>query len=234
MSSIPKLKFLITHKVFYESLERYVPDRRSHLEPVRELLPRDWEVLRQGVWFLAGPPQKALPLQGWKIHLSATEQNGLPLLRQVVPLLVGRNVAFKFAVDKRMLSLMTSKGWDRGSSGKFITIYPDNERQFIDLIDELHNATVTLSGPRILTDRRYRDSKVVHYRYGGIAPIAVLASNGEKRMTISAPDGRSVWDERQPRYVLPEWVKDPFEGQMDFSAKEEPDTLKNVMPSAPH
>lgn len=227
MSSIPKLKFLITHKVFYESLEHYVPDRRSLLEPVQELLPSDWEVLRKGVWFHAEPPQKALPLQGWKIHLSATEQNAVPMLRQVVPVLVGRNVAFKFAVDQRMLSLMTSKGWDRGSSGKFITIYPDNERQFVDLIDELHHATVSLFGPRILSDRRYRDSKVVYYRYGGIAPVEVLAANGEKKLIISAPDGRAIWDERQPRFVLPEWVKDPFEGQMDLSAKEDPDTLKN-------
>lgn len=227
MSSISKLKFLVTDKLFYDSLDNYAPDFQVFAEPVKRLLPADWTLVRKGIWFHAHPPGKPLPPQGWKIHLSATAQNGYQLLCHIVPLLTARNSAFKFAADRRMLSLMSSKGWNKAGAGKFITVYPDDDAQFRNLIDELYYATIQFKGPVVLSDRRYRDSNVIYYRYGGIAPIEVITATGEKKLVMSAPDGQKVPDERQPRFVLPPWVQDPFSGDQELARSWPPGTLKN-------
>lgn len=227
MSSIAKLKFLVADRLFYESLDNYSPDLQVFGEPVKRLLPSDWTMVRKGIWFHVHPPDKTLALQGWKIHLSATEQSGRQLLIHVVPLLVAQGVAFKFAVDQRMLSLMTSKGWNRASSGKFITIYPGNDAQFRDLIDELYRATNDFRGPAILSDRPYRDSSVIYYRYGGITPTAVITATGERKLVISAPDGQKIPDERQAHFVLPPWVEDPFSGNQESSSSRPAGALKD-------
>ena len=75
---------------------------------------------------------------------------------------------------------MNSKRWARQGAGKFITIYPFDEDQFVSVIEQLHQATRQFEGPYILSDRRYKDSKVVFYRYGGMSPFKVLNIKGEK------------------------------------------------------
>ncbi len=202
--------FTVADKVFYETLDRYAANEQVFLEPVKVLLPQDWKIERNGMWFNAMPPARALALQGWKIHVSATPANAREILQRVVPVLVREKISFKFALDALVLSLMTSKGWSVGGVGKFVTIYFDNEEQFVRLAAELHRVTAGFKGPYILSDRRYADSKVIYYRYGGITPMEVLTGKGEKLLVISTPDGRTVPDERLSRFVLPEWVQDPF------------------------
>jgi len=218
--------FTIANKVFYETLDRYTVDEQSFLEPVRFLLPADWKIDRSGMWFNVMPPATMLPLQGWKIHVSATQANARELLQRIVPVLVSGKIAFKFALDALVLSIMTSKGWSVAGVGKFITIYFDDEQQFVRMAAELHRVTVGFEGPYILSDRRYADSKVIYYRYGGITPMEVLTGKGERLLVISAPDGRTVPDERLSRFVLPDWVQDPFPGPYEASPGEQPTVLK--------
>lgn len=226
MSSVQKVFYTVAHSLFYESLDHYQPDKATYLALVKGLLAADWEVVRKGVWFHAVPKGKGLAAQGWKIHVSATQENAERVLSAVVPVLVDERTPFKFGLDRRILSIMTGKAWHRGGAGKFVTIYPDDERHFVALIERLHQGTRGLAGPYILSDRRYRDSRVLYYRFGGLLPTESLSSKGEKDLMLSAPDGTAVPDERQPYFVLPPWVADPLAPPAEEGDGQDDGTLK--------
>src|SRR5205823_13542919 len=113
--------------------------------------------------------------------ISATSGNAQQILGAVIDTLLKKGeTAFKFVVDRAMLSLINSKVWPRGGSGKFITVYPRDNRAFLELIEDLDRATRTLTGPYILSDHRYKESRVVFYRYGGIKMNVALNIKGER------------------------------------------------------
>ena len=227
MSSVPKTTYLLADDHFYEPLDRYPPVLTDYFEQVRALVPESWVLVRQGVWFHAVPKDKEMPAQGWKIHVSATYRSAPRILEEIVPILVADRTAFKFGLDRRILAIMTGKNWHRGGSGKFITIYPYGEAHFVDLIERLHQATAGLEGPYILSDRRYKNSQILYYRYGGLAPLKAMTAKGEARYTMKTPEGAIVDDERQPFFVLPPWVQDPFETAPEAGEESEAGTLKN-------
>jgi len=227
MSSVPKTSYLLADDHFYEPLDRYQPVLEDYHDLVRAMVPEGWIMVRQGVWFHAVPTDKDMPPQGFKIHVSATYRSAPQVLEQIVPILIADRTAFKFGLDRRILAIMTGKNWHRGSSGKFITIYPYSETHFVDLIERLHQATAGLEGPYILSDRRYKESRILYYRYGGLAPLKEMTAKGEARYTMKTPEGSIVEDERQPFFVLPPWVQDPFEPPPEADDDTEPGTLKN-------
>lgn len=200
---------------FFETIDYYQPEEGEFLNLVKQLVPSDWQFGRSnGIWFgcMAAEGTRAqLPLQGWKIHVSSSIAQGKDVLKAVVPILTRHNTDFKFALDQTVLSLMNSKRWVRQGAGKFITIYPLDDNQFKYLIEELHQATRQFEGPYILSDKRYKDSKVVFYRYGGISSYTVLNVRGEKVSMLLSPSGENVPDRRRPYFYVPEWAKDPFE-----------------------
>jgi len=115
----------------------------------------------------------------------------------------------KVAVDLFVSRLLCSKLWPRPGAGKLITIYPSDESRFIELIDEVYRATQGFQGPYILSDRRYKDSRSVYYRYGGFAPQYAINVYGEKEPVILF-QGENFSDKRTPYFKLPPWVTDPF------------------------
>jgi len=204
----------ISHPLYFDSIDRYEVNEEEFLEPVREMLTGEWVFSRRTVWFGATPPEgraKELPIQGWKIHVSCALDNALDVLRAVVPVLDAGDVTFKFALDERILTMMNGKNWGRQGAGKFITIYPVDSEHFVELIAELHEVTQGLEGLYILSDRRYKDSKVLFYRYGGIKQVAVANERGEEVSMLISPDGEQVPDQRQPFFHVPAWTRDPFE-----------------------
>lgn len=228
MALIVEDSFLYTlaDRETYEPLDRYTAVEDHFIGPIRRLLPSDWQTSRKGVWFHCGPGDVRLPLQGWKIHVSATLGNASPLLSMVARVLVRERVPFKFAIDRVMLFFLNFKRWPRGGAGKFVTVYPTDAEQCGRLLEALHQATVGFNGPYILSDRRYRDSSVVYYRYGGLLPVRVLDATGQQRLVMEAPDGSVVDDERTPYFRLPPGVTDPFCEEEPASAPGE-FTLKN-------
>lgn len=80
-------------------------------------------------------------------------------------------VAFKFLPTQGQVLFSNGKQNDRGQSGKFITIYPDDDAHLEVLLGELETVLQGLDGPYILNDLRYHDAPV-YVRYGGIAPSA--------------------------------------------------------------
>jgi len=201
--------FCIADPKYYESLGRYTPTSTEYFDELKRHLTSTHEVERQGIWYHVKPPQHETPPQGFKIHLSATSNSARQLLQAALPVLVQASVPFKVVADPMLLAFINGKNYSRSGAGKFVTIYPSRE-QFGDLIENLYSATRGLAGPFILSDRRYRDSSVVFYRYGGFAPNGCLTVQGECLPMITAPDGSLVPDRREPFFKLPNGVVDPF------------------------
>ena len=201
--------FTVASNEYFESLAHYSSNLR-YWDVVRDLLPADWRLERIDIWLMARPPRTLTAEQGFKIHISATVGNAEEILRRVVPEYVREGVPFKLAADSDLLRLMGSKNYHRGSSGKFLVAYPQTAEHFIALIDRVHELTRDFEGPYILSDRRYKDNKVVHYRYGGFHKLEALAKDGRRVLCVRRPDGELVPDERLPYFKLPPWVSDPF------------------------
>ena len=218
---------------FYDSVDRFQPREDEFLDLVKQMVPHDMIFERvNGVWFGCFTPEerrrKRPPTQGWKIHVSSTLSSAQDVLRAVVPVLLRNEIEFKFSLDVRILSLMNSKRWPRQGAGKFITIYPCDEEEFKSLIEELYQATRQFEGPYILSDRRYKDSRVVFYRYGGMSPFKVLNIKGEKVPMLISPSGERIPDRRYPYFHVPDWTKDPFEADrpVDSQPSQNPSEIR--------
>lgn len=216
---------------FFESIDRYPYDDTAFASTIRNLLPPNWHAAREGVWFHCVAPNHDVPEQGWKLHLSATNDNAIDILTVVVPIFVDKNVSFKCAADKRLLALMTGKNWNRGGSGKFITVYPSSTNQFLELAEHLYAATREFTGPYILSDNRYLDSKVLFYRFGTMSHQGAIDVRGQALSLLRAPNGSMTPDIRSPFFQVPEFEVDPVAEHFGLphsdTDAEEPQTLKH-------
>jgi serine/threonine protein kinase len=201
--------YLVANREYYESLAYHGARMDQFHDPVRALLPPDWHISRHGPWFHCHPPCADHAPQGWKIHISTTFSNARQTLEAIAPICAARRTSFKFALDAAILTLINGKAWPREQGGKFITIYPRDKAQFSELLEATAAATARFEGPTILTDRRYRDSRVVYYRYGGIVPVSRRDVTGREVTYLVGPDGQLVEDQRRPEFVMPDWVSDP-------------------------
>ncbi|NID16450.1 class III lanthionine synthetase LanKC [Luteibacter yeojuensis] len=209
------LQYTAVDKEFFEPYGRREIDTADFVQPVRRIVPEKWQLRRSGIWMHCSPPGVELPAQGWKIHVSSVASTARIVLSIAAAALVASGTAFKFAADARTLAAINGKRWPRGGSGKFITVYPRGVDDFRRIIDDLHVALSGYVGPYILSDRRYRDSRVLYYRYGGIAGEYRIAADGRREYLLRAPDGQWEVDERKPCFHLPPWLRDPFPGESD-------------------
>ncbi|MGW2249927.1 class IV lanthionine synthetase LanL [Kitasatospora sp. NPDC001660] len=171
----------------------------------------DWEVAVEGFWCTARPSGSSpLPGQGWKLHVSAASAAGEAVLAAVVGVLAEDPCTFKFAAGQERLRELNSRNSDRGSAGKFITVYPAHDEQFRRLATALDRATNGLPGPVVLSDRPLRPGSRVHYRYGAFTARAELGNDGEYRSVLRGPDGERAVDVRGASYRAPGWARDPF------------------------
>jgi serine/threonine protein kinase len=203
--------YRLLDKEYNESLERYTPNEEHFYGRARKQLPSHWRIDRGDIWFMCHHPDTVIPLQGWKIHVSTKIDKAADLLDIVVAYLADQNdTAFKFALDRHILGLLMNKGWSRGASGKFITIYPPSQTKFKSILHDLHARTAVYRGAYILSDRRYADSQVLYYRYGGMALRRRMNLQGEHVPVLVRPDGGEIPDVRSPFFSVPLWAEDPF------------------------
>ncbi|MCG7527933.1 class IV lanthionine synthetase LanL [Streptomyces sp. OfavH-34-F] len=148
--------------------------------------------------------------QGWKLHLSATTASAPTVLVRALDVLLPETSPFKFARSLEQVSTLNSRATPRGSSGKFITVYPRSDADAVRLAHRLHEATAGLPGPRILSDQPYAPDSLVHYRYGAFTGRQRLSEQGLLIWYIEDPDGNPVEDERTGRYAPPPWAVCPF------------------------
>ena len=210
-SGPPNFLYHLLDKDYHEAFDRYTPETADFHDHVSCFLPPEWKITQRGIWFYCASSNNIVPQQGWKIHLSATPLNAREVLVRAASVLFQHGTAdFKFAADLSTLLLINGKNWARGGSGKFITVYPQDQRSFLVLIEELYQATKDFCGPYILSDYRYQDSSIVFYRYGGMKSHEVLNIKGERTPMLVGPDGREVQDERLAYPVTPDWASSPF------------------------
>lgn len=171
--------------------------------------PADWQNFYQGDWHCCLSP-RPLAQQGWKIHLSVAlgqEQGMLDLASRYC---FARLLSFKVTRSSRAWLLKNAKYADRAASGKFITIYPEDEGEFVQTVFDLAALLKDFApGPYILSDRRWQASPV-YYRYGAFKEI-VKEIFGQKYCCLQAPDGIWQEDQRCPYYYQPDFVQEPVE-----------------------
>lgn len=158
------------------------------------------------------------PKQGWKLHISAIPQNYLFILNNCINYCLHNNIDMKFIKEYSLFLEYNSKGMNRASSGKFITIYPKDEQAFIKVCQELYLFLKECNGPYVLSDKRYKDCKVMYYRYGRC--LVDNLESDEEKVLLTDPNGNKVPDRRQPYYIQPTFVKPPFPDEDEFSNSE--------------
>ncbi|WGP11866.1 class IV lanthionine synthetase LanL [Streptomyces sp. SH5] len=171
---------------------------------------RRWQVEQGEFWCSVRPRGHRSGEQGWKLHLSATPLSAALVLAVAADVLIEERASFKFAGALDRVALLTGGRADRGGGGKFITVYPDGPEMFRRLARRLHEATLGLRGPRILSDRPYAPGSLVHYRYGVFGGVLTTTNDGDTDVRLRRPDGGLEKDRRQAWVTTPSWAPPPF------------------------
>ncbi|MBO0805153.1 MAG: class III lanthionine synthetase LanKC, partial [Nocardiopsaceae bacterium] len=196
----------MTHPLFYDSPRH--DDRHSCFPVVRRPLPRGWRRRPHGDWMNFIAPNYPLPHQGWKIHVSACEENAHETLTRVWEYCVPREISFKIIGSSAGIRMRNAKYAARDASGKAATIYPADEAACERVLRELDARLGGAAGPYILSDLRY-GAGPLYVRYGGFTLRQCTDSNGEPVPAIENPAGELVPDVRSPVFSVPDWITIP-------------------------
>ena len=186
--------------------ERFGPDRSRDAFHVG--LPTGWRTLASSPWTYHEPAGVILPEQGWKIHISTTALVASQALTLVSDVCIEHGVAFKHLTSFGELHTANAKYADRGSAGKFITIYPATIEAFDLLLSALDRRLAGLPGPYILSDVRIGTGPVFA-RYGAFEEMRAAGDAGEEILCVRRPDGTLEEDRREPVLHVPDYVDVP-------------------------
>ncbi|MEV4502743.1 class III lanthionine synthetase LanKC [Streptomyces klenkii] len=214
--------YCLADRHFYETPDRLsVPGAGGEraqeaglYETARRAAPAGWGTSRHGEWlhvFPAGEdggPRSGQPLQGWKIHVSATADTAEKTAADVWDYCTARGIPFKFVPGPHLLHLRNNKYAERGHSGKFVTVYPDGEEQLHATLAGLHGILGGRPGPYILTDLRWHEGPL-YVRYGAFARRFCIDGRGSLVPAVEDGEGRLVPDSRNPAFQVPAWVTLP-------------------------
>ncbi|MFE1560743.1 class III lanthionine synthetase LanKC [Streptomyces sp. NPDC058734] len=164
----------------------------------------------QGIWTFWGSPRTGLAEQGWKIHVSARLERAQHVLDTVAGICSDEGVPFKHLRARLFFLFLHHKHAARAQSGKFCAVYPPDEATARRLLERLRDALDGEEGPYVLTDRRFRDSRTVHYRYGAFGPRTRLRADGTREGLVTDGSGREAVDVRVPAFLMPPGITDPF------------------------
>ncbi|RSN58540.1 serine/threonine protein kinase [Amycolatopsis sp. WAC 04182] len=166
-----------------------------------------WRTGVRGVWRLLHPVARNLPLQGWKIHVSAGLGNAERVLVKVHEHCVEHEVSYKHLRSRGTLLARNSKYAPRDGSGKLLTLYPADNNELERVLAELSAKLDGEPGAYILSDLRY-GAGPLYVRYGGFAEQWVEL-DGKRVLAVRKPDGTLVPDKREPTFSVPDWVTIP-------------------------
>ncbi len=193
------------------ALTDIITEYSQHYSPttpcVRHIRPPDGATFP---WVMISYEGMHLPEQGWKLHIAASEESMQLVLNQVLPVLLTQMVSFKVIESQASLARMNEGLAGLSQIGKFITIYPYNDKEAIRLATTLDEVTRGLSAPAIPSDRPLHPGSLVYYRYGGFRPQLTQTVWGEYQIMLQTPDGELVADQRTTVYTPPAWAVDPF------------------------
>jgi tRNA A-37 threonylcarbamoyl transferase component Bud32 len=203
--------FCDVDRQFYDAPYRLSADGNGKGSPYKAALasvPEGWQRHRSGDWLALRPVDHALPDQGWKVHVSACLDNAETILARVMEYCVPRRIAFKFVPSRYLLHTRNAKYADRGTSGKFITVYPADDEQCHTIARDLDALLTGEKGPYILSDLRWSKGPV-YVRYGSFTQRHCYGDNGELCPAVQNAEGRLVPDVRGPAFQVPEWIELP-------------------------
>lgn len=142
---------------------------------------------------------------GFKIHISAHFKNYQDILELVEPYLDTKKITYKFVNNREDVYKIFSTQELAAETGKFITIYP-SQSVLLDVLEELYDILTEEQGIYILSDRPYKDSKVLFYRFGLFRDNANVYQDGIP--TLTNLDGEEWQDYPKPYFDLPTWIPD--------------------------
>ncbi|TVL90425.1 class III lanthionine synthetase LanKC [Streptomyces sp. SAJ15] len=199
---------------YYEAPERAPSDDGSGAFGDAVALAPGWRRSADGQWIYCLPsgsghgPGQDLPAQGWKIHVSATLDNAIAVLKTISAYCVQHGIAFKFLPSRPVLMMRNAKYAPRESSGKFITLYPRDTQVLHRTLRELDRELGGTPAPYILSDLRWNRGPL-YVRYGAFSRRYTYSDEGALTPAVARPDGRLVIDHREPRFIVPDWVTVP-------------------------
>lgn len=170
------------------------------------------------IWRFNRDSKPQEPLQGWKLHISATILEACDLFEQIVPFLIAEDVQFKapkFLEELAKLNCGLQYGYQQ--VGKFITIYPLTETQAVKIAGRLHELTKNFSAISIPYDEQYLPDSCVFYRYGAFSKIEKTDENGKVFLAIRNQAEEFVPDNRFQ--AVPEWASNPFQNKAKIAKK---------------
>ncbi|WP_405847367.1 class III lanthionine synthetase LanKC [Streptomyces sp. NBC_01518] len=209
--------YALADRHFYETPDRLSAPGTETAAPLfdtaRREVPEGWSSARIGDWLTLTPLDEdggplPGPAQGWKIHASATRANADRVAALVWDYCVPRSIPFKFVPGPHLLHLRNTKYAGRDTSGKFVTVYPSDEAQLHEILNELGKLLEGFEGPYILTDLRWNDGPL-YVRYGAFARTFVVDERGSLVPAVRDGSGQLVPDRRAPSFQVPEWVTLP-------------------------
>lgn len=202
------LRIVQAHEHFYRSVDQVV-DRGEEYRP--SVVAPGWLEHNEDVWRMWQPPGgRPVPEEGWKIHVSARVDRAPLVLDLVATVLFDEGVAFKHLSCTRFFQLVHHKHAARVQAGKFCAVYPSDVSAAQRILDRLTSALAGEEGPSVLTDRRYRDSSTVYYRYGGFVARPRVRLDGGVEWLVRDSAGQDVPDRRLSRFLPPDGITDPF------------------------
>lgn len=145
-------------------------------------------------------------MQGWKIHVSATLLSASDVLSRARPILEKYDAFFKVPTRLEFLVALNSGFGGFSQIGKFLTVYPRDDAEAINIARDLHTATCGLHGPKIPFDARYKRKSLVFYRYASFSRVGLNGTTGE----IVDRSGGIHRDLRDRAHAIPRWLADPF------------------------
>ncbi|MFQ6009997.1 MAG: hypothetical protein ACE5J7_02650 [Candidatus Aenigmatarchaeota archaeon] len=156
---------------------------------------------RQGIFMLKGFPERK---EGIKLHVSSNLEHSRAVREIVLPILQKYDVTHK--IVKSGVGLRDVMGAKESQKGKFITVYPESDKEAVKIAREIDSALAgkKLHGPKIANENKLPGGKsgLVFYRYG--------AFKGEY---VTGPKGEKIKDDKIRYGILPPVPKgfnDPF------------------------
>ncbi|WP_063627982.1 class III lanthionine synthetase LanKC [Actinospica robiniae] len=192
--------------LFYDSPVRW--GSIEEFAAAGEPLPPGWLRNARDVWVGLQPEEAELPEQGWKIHVSARLENAERVLAIVHAYCLEQRMAFKYLRSPALVHTQNAKYAARGSSGKFLTLYPTDDQLLERCLEDLGAALSGEQGPYILSDLRWGDGPL-YLRYGGFTEQYCRSETGELVLALREPSGRLRPDVRRAVFEVPEWAPVP-------------------------
>jgi hypothetical protein len=207
--------FLLADRDFYAPLEK-VADPGRALRPTN--VPSGWTSTPSGIWTVWRHPDATVVDQGWKVHVSARPDRRDEVLDKAAAVLFEQRIPFKHLSAELFHQWMHGKFAPRSQGGKFIAAYPPDVPAARALMERLSAELADEDGPYILSDRRFGDSRTVHYRYGAFRRRERVLVDGTPMPLVRDGHGELVEDRRGPSFRLPAGITDPFAGAAPSSA----------------